>query len=254
MKQRDLLWLAGCGALGVLVLGAGAFGAGVAWWAAKPTGPSGAAGGARAPGEAALQFGVVVPGATAPPAPPPGMEMGAGHTVLPPAALTLDRCQELKTGGPVADGCYSGELRCGDIVTGHTRGGVKRFDTAFYERHTCSPGTRDWDGGDERVYRFVAPPGEMHAVITLDTPCADLTLAAMTVPSGSGSACPAPNADIARCEMNRQDGTKREFVELVSQGGSTWAVVVEGVNAEEGMFALQVRCYAGLYGYTRELP
>ncbi len=252
MKQRDLLLLVGCGALGVLVVGAGVFGAGVAWWAVKASPPPAAPTGSSA---AEIPSGAPsAAGALPPPAPPPGMEMGAGHTVLPPPALAFDRCQELKTGGPVTDGCFSGELRCGDIVTGHTRGGVRRFDTAFYERHACSPGTRDWDGGDERVYRFVAPPGEMHAVITLDTPCADLTLAAMTIPSAAGAGCPAPNADIARCEMNRQDGTKREFVELVSQGSSTWAVVVEGVNAEEGMFALQVRCYAGLYGYTRELP
>ena len=39
MKQRDLLLLVGCGALGVLVVGAGVFGAGVAWWAVKASPP-----------------------------------------------------------------------------------------------------------------------------------------------------------------------------------------------------------------------
>ena len=99
-------------------------------------------------------------------------------------------------------------------------------------------------GGDERIYRLEMPDGDHHADIWLDTPCADLDLAAM---KWSGKECPPPGALIDQCDMWPKDGTEREYVQLVSQRKTTWLIVVEGKGAEEGAFALTVQCKPGLH-------
>jgi hypothetical protein len=170
-----------------------------------------------------------------------------GNTPLPAPTLSAQGCSSLSTGGPPAVDGTSGTLGCGARLTAHTVGGGRRFDTRFYERNQCAPATRDWNGGDERVYRLTLPEGEVHAVVTLDSPCADLSLAAFP---WSSSALPTGAETVDRCELNKVDGPKREFVELVSQTTPSWLVVVEGIAAEEGAFALSVDCYAGVSGYT----
>jgi hypothetical protein len=162
----------------------------------------------------------------------------------PEAVLTADRCGDIQHGGRTQDGCVTADIHCGESIIGHTLGGSNNFDTAFYRSKFCTPDTTNHDGGDERVYRLVMPEGDWHATITLDTPCADLDVAAIL---WNGDGCPNNAHIINRCEMWPNDGTAREKVEIVSQRESTWLVAVEGKDAEEGAFGLSVQCYRGLY-------
>jgi hypothetical protein len=169
-----------------------------------------------------------------------------GSTSQPPppnAAMERSECNAMTDGGPLTAGCITKEIKCGEILKGHTLGGVKNFDTKFYERGTCTPGLTNHDGGDERVYILNMPDGDHKAIVTLDTPCADLDLAAFKY---KGDDCPDPSTTVSRCEMWPKDGNQRERVELVTQHPSTWFIIVEGKDEEEGAFALTVECREGL--------
>lgn len=162
----------------------------------------------------------------------------------PEAGITASQCGDLDHGGPVeGPGCITGQLRCGETIVGHTLGGVNRFDSRFYEKQFCTPRTTDHDGGDERVYRLDMPDGDWTALVTLDTPCANLDLAAFR---WDGDDCPTVGHNLTQCEMNVAHGTAREQVRLASQKATSWFVVVEGRDEEEGAFALTVQCYPGL--------
>jgi len=163
----------------------------------------------------------------------------------PPAEIDASACDDLTDGGPNERDCRTSRITCGQTISGHTSGGIDNFGTEFYERHKCWPGTIDHDGGDERVYLLSLPQGGHRATAWLDTPCADLNLAAIRVPEPT--ACPNLDTSIRQCEMSVQEGTKREKVELVSQSGPAhWLLVVEGRDAEEGAFSLQVDCKRGV--------
>lgn len=169
----------------------------------------------------------------------------AGNEPPPPEAVfTEERCEDIKHGGPPKDGCVTDFITCGESVIGHTLGGGNNFSTRFYRKAFCTPDTTNHDGGDERVYRLEMPEGDWHAVITLDTPCADLDLAAIL---WNRNDCPTASHIVNRCEMWPKDGTARERVEIVSQRESSWLIAVEGKNNEEGAFGLSVQCYPGLY-------
>ncbi len=162
----------------------------------------------------------------------------------PEAGLDAEQCSALTAGGPpIGPDCMSGELKCGETIIGHTTGGVRRFDTRFYESNFCTPATTDHDGGDERVYRLKVPDGDWTAVVTLDSPCADLDLAAM---KHNDDRCPTSATMVGQCEMYPKEGKTREQVRLVSQRESWWWIVVEGNGAAEGGFALSVQCRAGV--------
>lgn len=153
-------------------------------------------------------------------------------------------CDALPDAGPpIGPDCMSGELRCGETLIGSTKGGVRRYDTRFYESNFCTPATTEHDGGDERVYRLRMPDGDWTAVVTLDSPCADLDLAAMKL---NGDTCPTAASMVGQCEMYPKDGHQREQVRLVTQRETDWWVVVEGKDDAEGGFALTVQCRAGV--------
>lgn len=183
--------------------------------------------------------GPATPAVVTPPTPTPSSSDD------PAAVITTSNCGDVSDGGPVAGpACITGTVSCGDTVAGHTKGGTSTFDTRFYEAKYCTPATTNHDSGDERVYALTMPAGNHRAIVTLDTPCADLDLAAVRVPGFD--ACPTVDTDVPQCEMWPKPGTQRETVELVSQGPSTWLLVVEGKNDAEGAFGLGVRCVDGL--------
>lgn len=162
----------------------------------------------------------------------------------PEPAIYASQCADLEDGGIIAGpDCATAEISCGDTVIGHTIGGVEKYDTRFYERNFCTPALTNHDGGDERVYKLTLPPGDHKAFVTLDTPCADLDIAAMKITQDT---CPAEGSIIHQCEMYPKSGTSREKLELVSQKHSVWWIVVEGKPGEEGPFALHVQCREGL--------
>nr|MBA2321236.1 hypothetical protein [Deltaproteobacteria bacterium] len=161
----------------------------------------------------------------------------------PPSPISEDSCDDLAEGGPVGGpDCLTGVIACNQTVVGHTRGGVERYDTAFYDAHQCTPGVTNHDGGDERIYRLDVPDGDFVAFVTLHTPCADLDVAAYL---GTERACPAVDAPTGRCDMNRQPGRKMERLALASQGPGSWYLIVEGVSENEGLFSLSVQCRPG---------
>jgi hypothetical protein len=160
-------------------------------------------------------------------------------------AIAADECSAMADGGPVAGpGCVTAEIKCGDVIKGHTLGGTKSFNTKWYEKNFCTPGLTDHDGGDERVYLLNVPAGDHLAEVTLDTPCADLDLAAFKY---KGDDCPVDAFHLPQCDMWPKDGNQREHVKLVSQKATKWWIVVEGKGEEEGAFALTVECRNSLY-------
>lgn len=162
----------------------------------------------------------------------------------PEPAVYASQCNDLEDGGLVnGPDCVTANIQCGDTVIGHTIGGVKKYDTRFYEKNFCTPALTDHDGGEERIYRLTMPEGDHKAFVYLDTPCADLDLAAI---KANTRECPSTRGRITQCEMWPKDGTTREKVELVSQKATTWWIVVEGKPGEEGAFALHVQCREGL--------
>jgi len=164
---------------------------------------------------------------------------------VPEWAVQEEQCDDLDHGGPNnGPDCITDTISCGDTLIGHTRGGVTRFDSKFYEKHFCTPYTTNHDSGEERVYQLEMPEGDWKAFVYLDTPCADLDMAGIR---WSGDTCPTVRHTPTQCEMYPDAyGGGREYMELVSQGNSTWLIVVEGKNDDEGAFALHVQCRPGL--------
>ncbi|MCB9678029.1 MAG: hypothetical protein H6737_23215 [Alphaproteobacteria bacterium] len=191
------------------------------------------------------------------PSPTPVGRPGPGgplnHISQPPPtqpAFGASACDDIPDGGPVGGpDCVTAEIHCGDTVVGHTRGGVDRYDTRFYESKFCWPATMDHDGGDERVYRLVMPEGDWRAWVDLHTPCADLDVAGIRYDHDT---CPTSGELINQCEMVPLKGTASERIELTSRSANgrhpVWYVVVEGKDDEEGAFSLQVTCAPGLLG------
>ncbi|MBN2798837.1 MAG: hypothetical protein JXX28_06775 [Deltaproteobacteria bacterium] len=184
--------------------------------------------------------------------PPPPAQVGtvtAAHTApAVPAPVSAPppsddggalSCRDA-SGGPVSGpDCVTATISCGDTVRGNTRGGTQRFDTQFYEKKHCWPGTVNKDGGDERVYRLTLPRARLKATVTLNTPCADLDVMAFP---WTGDTCPSVDHNVLRCECMRKEGRQSETLQLVSQNTDTWYIVVEGRDAEEGAFELSVAC------------
>lgn len=165
---------------------------------------------------------------------------------VPEYVVHREQCGDLEEGGPNnGPDCITDTIECGQTVIGHTIGGVQRFDSRFYEKQFCTPYTTNHDGGDERVYQLVMPEGDYKAFVYLDTPCADLDMAGI---KWSDDTCPTTKHMVNQCEMWPDAyGRDREYMELVSQHGSTWLIVVEGKGEAEGAFALHVQCRPGLY-------
>ena len=179
----------------------------------------------------------------------PGPIAGTGSRTFlpgPRAAVTSAQCDQLADGGPVTGpDCLSGVLACDRVMVGHTRGGVQRYDSRFYEKKFCTPFTTNHDGGDERIYRLDLPEGEWHYEVWLDSPCSDLSLFAFS--GGSTETCPEAGSTVRSCEASVRSGLAREHVDIVHQGAAApWFVVVEGRDEEEGAFALHVTCRPGV--------
>lgn len=233
-NQKYVMIGVGCGAMALVAVGAAAIGIAIGLgFGGKPEG---------ATPSNTVESKPVTAGPTAEAPKTPKIAF-PGTDPLPDVAIDAGHCDDMTQGG-ANDGCVTGTITCGQTIIGHTMGGVKRFDTEFYKKHFCTPNTTNHDSGDERIYRLEMPKGDWHAKVVLDSPCADLDLAAVHYP---GKGCPTLDTPIDRCEMNPRKGKDREWVELVSQGESTWLIAVEGKDDEEGVFALQVICEKGLY-------
>ncbi len=170
---------------------------------------------------------------------------------LPESPIRPEQCADIADGGPLngPEPCVTDTIHCDEMIIGHTSGGVDLFDSDFYEEKFCWPRLIDHDGGGERVYKLVLPPGDWRVWATLHTPCADLDLAAIRYDKPG---CPSYRSSIPQCEMKPQSSTRSERLEMTSQtrGGKSavWYLVVEGKGDEEGPFSLHVQCAPGLSG------
>jgi len=163
----------------------------------------------------------------------------------PEPGIYASQCDQLEDGGPIAGpDCITATIGCNDTIVGHTIGGVRRYDSHFYEKKFCTPATTNHNGGEERIYRLDVPDGDFTAVVTLDSPCGNLDLAAM---KWTGDVCPTLDHQVSQCEMWPKPRGAREQVRLVSQNETSWLLVVEGQGEEEGAFSLSVQCWRGLY-------
>lgn len=158
----------------------------------------------------------------------------------PDAGITSSQCSTITDGGPLEDDCIAGEITCGDVIIGATRGGVDRYNSKFYEKNFCTPRTTNHNSGDERVYRLKINDTNTRALVYLDTPCANLDMAAVKYTSDT---CPPGDLTTAQqCEENIKPGTTREMVDLWNQEETSWWIIVEGQDDDEGAFALTVQC------------
>jgi len=158
----------------------------------------------------------------------------------PDAKLSPDQCASPPPTAAPAGTCETAKIHCGETITGHTLGGSSRFDTRFYEKNFCTPATTNHNGGEERIYLLELAEPQMRALVYLDTPCANLDLAAFKVTRSED--CPNADSPIGQCEMNVKPGLTREMVDLWNNDPTRWWIVVEGEGDAEGAFALTVQC------------
>lgn len=187
------------------------------------------------------------------PKPKPMPSIASSAISAPPTpdpAFDSDKCDDIGEGGMVnGPDCATARISCDQQLIGHTVGGVDKFDTKFYEKKFCWPGTVDHDSGDERVYKLTMPPGEWRAFVTLHSPCADLDVVGIRWDEPT---CPDMSSMVRQCEMKPATGTTSETIELTSQTFNglepSWYIVVEGKGDAEGPFSLHVQCAPGLGG------
>lgn len=156
-------------------------------------------------------------------------------------------CALTSGGGRAGPDCVTAEIGCGQRIVGHTKGGVDRYDTRWYEKNTCWPATRNHNGGDERVYvfypdkspRFQRGETRQRVTVTFDSPCADLTFSHMRGQHGTCPGATALNCDSAN-PFTRKNGVSTS--NLTVDAGEVWYFLVEGADDEEGAFSLTVAC------------
>jgi len=165
----------------------------------------------------------------------------------PPAGISASQCNDLTDGGPVAaGGCITANIKCGETIVGHTRGGVNKFNTEWYAESTCWPATRNHNGGDERIYKFdVSANGLDHhfyATVWFDTPCeqdVDVTV----FRSADRNSCPTGGTRF--CDMvnpfKPQNKVRRHYKTRMDPG-EMWYILVEGADDKEGPFSVTLDC------------
>jgi hypothetical protein len=158
-------------------------------------------------------------------------------TATKQAANPEDCSTEDGIDAPLVDDCVTGELACGDVITGHTTGGSDIWDNDFYLGKYCTPMPRGYGGG-ERVYRFIAPADSI-VDITLESPCADLDLFSV---QWSGNTCPTAAHNTGSCDSDVTAGGGS--IELYQdRTPRTYLVGVDGKKGAEAPFTLSVTCH-----------
>lgn len=166
----------------------------------------------------------------------------------PPPGIKSGQCGDLTDGGPVSGpDCVTAEIKCGETVVGHTRGGVNMYNTRFYERNTCWPGTRNHNAGDERVYmfvpdkspRFLAGEDRQRVSVYFDSPCADLTFTKMV---GRLNKCPRDSAKLCDSANPFTRKMNRNSMNITVDRGEVYYFLVEGADDENGAFSISLEC------------
>ncbi|MFT7521550.1 MAG: hypothetical protein ACI9MC_003701 [Kiritimatiellia bacterium] len=157
-------------------------------------------------------------------------------------------CDKVPEGQPLAGpDCATAEITCGQTIVGHTKGGVNRYDTRFYERNFCWPGTRNHSGGDERVYmfdankspRFRAGDKRQRVSVTFNSPCADLSFTHML---GQINVCPTDSSRICDTANPFTRKNDRSHTNITVDANEVYYFLVEGADDAEGAFSITLEC------------
>lgn len=162
----------------------------------------------------------------------------AGSSAPPALPRPSSADCEASYDAPVHGG-VSGTLQCGAEFSGTTTGGRSSFGDEFYQRAFCSPARQSYDDAPEAIYAFELPANDQ-ATITLDSPCADLDLAAIAW-SLDGLPTTAQVGRVRECEMNTRSGGGAVTLTAVDRP-QTFLIVVDGKKGAVGNFTLKADC------------
>jgi hypothetical protein len=158
----------------------------------------------------------------------------SGQAGGPPPGAALD-C-EAETASHSSTECAIEEISCGSIVTARIGEGSSRFSDDFYISKHCGVYQNGYDGPDA-VYALDVPANK-RAVVFLESPCADLHLAA--VKWGDSQSCPTIAHNTGPCEMDQLSETP--MVVITSIRPERNLVIVDGVAGSDGVYRLSVQC------------
>lgn len=136
-------------------------------------------------------------------------------------------------------GAPTDQLQCGGSVTGTTEGGSSSFGDEFYQRAFCTPARRHYDDAPEAIYRLEVP-ADTQATVTLDSPCAELDLAAVAW-ALDGIPTTAQVNRVRECEMDTHGGGGKLTLTAVDKA-QVFLVVVDGQEGAAGPFRLEAAC------------
>lgn len=138
----------------------------------------------------------------------------------------------------VQGACVTRDIKCGERVYGHTKGGVKHWDMEFYNTKFCAPMDEDYTG-PERIYRFKMPP-MTSAEVLLHSPCEDLDL--FGVSWDNSDTCPGLQHRVAECNGETSSGGDSMTL-FTDHNPRTFLLAVDGKDAVKAPFKLAVACW-----------
>jgi len=139
---------------------------------------------------------------------------------------------------PVKGG-ITGPLTCGATIEGTTEGGSNSFGDRFYQQAFCTPARRHYDDAPEAIYRFEVP-ADVEAIVTLDSPCADLDLAAVFW-IGDSLPTAEQTTRVRECEMDTATGGGKVQLTTVNKV-QPYLIIVDGKEGDTADFRLSVSC------------
>jgi hypothetical protein len=140
------------------------------------------------------------------------------------------------------DTCVSAILTCGSSVVATTQGGNSVMTADDYLAWYCTPFPDGDYAGSERTYNVTVPAGRK-ATFTLDSPCDDLDIFALRWELwDSNEQCPDYGNSVIECEADdsRAGGEVEVFAD--STRDTNYLVMIDGPNAEQVAFALDITC------------
>jgi len=139
------------------------------------------------------------------------------------------------------DTCISDVLTCGSSVITTTEGGNSVMDADDYLAWFCVVPDGDYIGS-ERTYNITVPAGQK-ATFTLESPCDDLDIFALRWELWESSElCPDYGNSVIECEADdsREGGEVEVFADPAQD--TNYLVIIDGPDAEQAAFALDIAC------------
>ena len=179
------------------------------------------------------------------------------------AFVSID-CDAWQNAPPEPRGCVNQPIYCNDEIESTTFGSTSKLGDDFYLQAGVTPRGHSYQESGDVVYELLLP-GDTDAVLSLDTPCADLDLFAMTYRDGSQQ-CPSSTTVFKESDFSQRRSELEELKistgslgrEDRMQGGRSYLVVIDGKSAQEvigsrliALIMAPVRWVPDLFGGTR---